>query len=409
MNETLLGGEHFFLRSSVEYSNPQLTVEEAQGIVAARLLEVCGNYFAEYGFHEVARTDVGEICERLRKPLLGRVVAFLLNTDDVEPDRYSMNPLKASIVKSGQSAFPSAVVTTGELEIDQRFLRKYEGTLIARPEAELISRHLETCDGGYMDMVDSVKYEQLEALSEVVGIDLGLPWIRMPLTVLEKETTDDVLHYIIRESHKDYKSIEQVYRYMGRSMKKKTTLLTVPHSQKGYGSKRAARGRIYFEEGRLKRVKVTYRTTPLYPNAIDPQDVSVARADDVFTIAGDKLANYAFRESPASPQFILYSLGSPEDAVIWHGIGAFGASQLVRSYITTRVACSRNGVFKELNTKYRITPKIPLQLNLVPQSMWVHPVHDNIDASIGCVENVGDLVRMGIKMECLSALRYVRE
>ena len=28
-------GNHFFLRSSVEYSNPQLTVEEVQGIVAA--------------------------------------------------------------------------------------------------------------------------------------------------------------------------------------------------------------------------------------------------------------------------------------------------------------------------------------------------------------------------------------
>ena len=221
MCSMLLGGEHFFLRSSVEYSNPQLTMEEAQGIVAARLLEVCGNYFEEHGLHEVARKDVSEICERLHKPPLGRVVAFLLNTDDVEPDRYSMNPLKASIVKSGQSAFPSAIVTTGGLEIDERFLRKYESTLIARQEAELIQRHLETSDGSYMDMVDSVKYEQLETLSSVVGIDLSLPSIRMPLTVLEKETRDDVLHYIIQESHKDYKSIEQVYRCMGRSMKKK--------------------------------------------------------------------------------------------------------------------------------------------------------------------------------------------
>jgi len=104
MSETLVGGEHFFLRSSVEYTNPQLTVEEAQGIVAARLLEVCGNYFTEYGMHDVGRKEVGELCERLRKPRLGRVVAFLLNTDDVEPDRYSMNPLRASIVKSGMRA-----------------------------------------------------------------------------------------------------------------------------------------------------------------------------------------------------------------------------------------------------------------------------------------------------------------
>jgi len=292
--------------------------------------------------------------------------------------------------------------------MDQRFLQKYEGTLIARWEAELISRHLETCDGEYMDMVDAVKYEALERLSDDIGIDLGLPAIRMPLTMLGQEAPDGVLHYIVRESHKDYQSIEQVYRCMGRSMKKKTTLLTVPHSQKGYGSKRAARGRIYFEGARLSRVKVRYRTTPLYPNAIDPEDISVARAEDVFTIDGSQLANYVFRACPSSPQFILYSLGSPEDAVIWHGIGAFGASQLVQSYITTRVACSGEGLLPELGTRYQMSPKIPLQLNLVPQGMWVHPVHDNIDASVGCVENVEDLVHMGIRMEGLSPHEYVR-
>ena len=42
----------------------------------------------------------------LKKPPQGIVVPFLLNTDDVEPDRYSMNPLKHSLVESGQSAFP---------------------------------------------------------------------------------------------------------------------------------------------------------------------------------------------------------------------------------------------------------------------------------------------------------------
>ncbi len=408
ISETMIGGEHFFLRSSVEYSNPQLTVEEAQGIVAARLLEVCGNYFAEYEMHDIDRKDVEELCERLQKPQMGRVVAFLLNTDDVEPDRYSMNPLRASIMKSGQSAFPSAEVRTEKLAIDQRFLRKYEGTLISRWEAELIGRHLETCNDGYMDMVDAVKYDALKRLSEDIGIDLVLPAMRMPLTVLEQESTDEVVHYIIRGSHKDYQSIEQVYRCMGRSMKKKTTLLTVPHSQKGYGSKRAARGRIYFEGARLSRVKVRYRTTPLYPNAIDPEDISVARAEDVFTVDGGQLTNYVFHACPSSPQFILYSLASPEDAVIWHGIGAFGASQLVQSYITTRVACSREGMLPVLGTRYRMLPKIPLQLNLVPQSMWVHPVHDNIDASVGCVENVEDLVRMGIRMEGLSPREYVR-
>src|SRR4030043_428953 len=103
-------GNHFFLRSSVEYSNPQLTVEEVQGIVAARLLEVCGNYFHEKGLREPDAGDFAELCERLKKPSQGRIIAFLLNTDDVEADRYSMNPLKKSIVMSGQSAFPAAYV-----------------------------------------------------------------------------------------------------------------------------------------------------------------------------------------------------------------------------------------------------------------------------------------------------------
>jgi hypothetical protein len=33
--------EHFYLRSSVEYTNPQLTVEEVQGVVGTRLLTAC--------------------------------------------------------------------------------------------------------------------------------------------------------------------------------------------------------------------------------------------------------------------------------------------------------------------------------------------------------------------------------
>ncbi|MCK5402823.1 hypothetical protein KAI60_01805, partial [Candidatus Bathyarchaeota archaeon] len=83
-----LHGEHFFLRSSVEYSNPQLTVEEVQGIIAARLIEVSGNYFDHYGNKKVTKGDIKEMCERLSKPSSGKIVSFLLNTDDVEPDRY---------------------------------------------------------------------------------------------------------------------------------------------------------------------------------------------------------------------------------------------------------------------------------------------------------------------------------
>ena len=328
-NDVTLDGGQFFLRSSVEYSNPQLTVEEIQGIIAARVLEVCGNYFHQYGLHQANGKDIDEICEMLKKSSQGTIVSFLLNTDDIEADRYSMNPLKESIVNSGQSAFPCGTVKTEKLEIDRKFAQKYEGALICKSEVERIARHFESCNNNYMDMVDAVKFEHLESLSESFGINLCLYSMRMPLTIMEKETTDDLLHYIIRKTHTDYQSIECVYKCMGRSMKNLTTLLTVPHSKKGYGSKRAARGRIYFEGAKLKSAKVDYRTALLYPNAIDPGDVSVARADDSFRVEGDRLVNYDFKQTPSSPQFFLYSLASPENAVLWHGIGAFGASELL--------------------------------------------------------------------------------
>ncbi len=408
-NDVTLDGGQFFLRSSVEYSNPQLTVEEVQGIIAARVLEVCGNYFHQYGLHQANGKDIDEICEMLKKSSQGTIVSFLLNTDDIEADRYSMNPLKESIVNSGQSAFPCGTVKTEKLEIDRKFVQKYEGALICKSEVERIARHLESCNNNYMDMVDAVKYEHLENLSESFGINLCLYSMRMPLTIMEKETTDDLLHYIIRKTHTDYQSIECVYKYMGRSMKKLTTLLTVPHSEKGYGSKRAARGRIYFEGAKLKSVKVDYRTALLYPNAIDPGDVSVARADDSFTVEGDKFVNYDFKQTPSSPQFFLYSLASPENAVLWHGIGAFGASELLKSYTTTRLACARNLLIEGLDEKYGIASEIPLQFNLVPKFMWFHPTHHNIDASIGCVENLRDLANLGMKMEHLSTDQYVRK
>lgn len=408
-NDISADGSQFFLRASVEYSNPQLTVEEVQGIIAVRLLEVCGNYFHQYGLHEVGEKDVDEICEALKKPSQGRIVSFLLNTDDIEPDRYSMNPLKESIVNSGQSAFPAATVKTEKLEVDQKFAEKYQSSLICRSEIERIARCLQLCNNNYMDMVDVAKYEHLESLSQSFGINLSIPSTRMPITVLKKETTDGLLHHVIRETHADYQSFERVYGWMGRSMKNLTTLLTIPHSQEGYASKRAARGRIYFEGAKLKSVKVDYRTTLLYPNAIDPADVSVARADASFTVEGEKLVNYDFNETPSSPQFFLYSLASPEDAVLWHGIGAFGASELLKSYTTTRLACSTGSSIRNLKEKYGKTVRIPLQFNLIPKYMWFHPVHRNIDASIGCIQNLEDLANLGMRMEHLPTDQYIRK
>jgi hypothetical protein len=353
--------------------------------------------------------DVDTICELLKKPSEGRIVPFLLNTDEIEADRYSMNPLKESIVSSGQSAFSCARVITEGLNIDPTFAQKYNGSLICKSEIELIAKHLHSCNNSYVDMVDAVKYEQLENLSAPFGINLHVYSMRMPLSVLEKETPGGLLHYVIQKAHADYETFECIYRCMGRSMKNLTTLLTVPHSSKGYSSKRAARGRVYFDGTRLKNVKVDYRTVLLYPNAIDPADVSVAKADDSFTVEAEKLTNYDYKQTPSSPQFFLYSLASPENAVLWHGIGAFGASELLKSYTTTRLACARDLLIGGLNAKFGVTTRLPLQFNLVPKFMWFHSVHRNIDASIGCVEDLKFLADLGMKMEHLSTEQYIRK
>ena len=285
--------ERFYLRGSVEYTNPQLTVEEVQGIVGTRLLETCANYFYERGLHQPEDGDVVALAELLKKPTQGYIVPFLLNTDDVEADRYSMNPLKQSIVDSGQSAFPAANVKTDQLKIDEAYLKKYDGTLISQKEATLITESLQASNGSYLDLVDSIKYSQLKDLSEFFGMDLSLYALRMPLSTLQTENKDGLLHYIIRESNRDYASIEEAYTCMGRSMKNRTTLLTVPHSKKGFGSKRAARGKLHFENGKLLDAAVKYKTTPLYPNAMDPEDVAVAVCDDSFTVTGEKLSDYS--------------------------------------------------------------------------------------------------------------------
>jgi hypothetical protein len=404
-NNMSFEGNHFFLRGSVEYSNPQLTLEEVQGIIGARMLETCGNYFHNYGLHEPNAADVAEICEALKNSTEGPIIAFLLNTDDIEPDRYSMNPLKESIVTSGQSAFPVAYVKTENLKIDRKFVDKYQGNLICEREVEPLTRQLENSKGSYMDFVDSIKYAQMEELSETFGMNLGLYALRMPIATLQAETKDDLLHHIISETHGDYDSISQAYDCMRRSMAKRTTLLTVPHSQKGFGSKRAARGKLHFEGTKLKSVSVEYQTTRLYPNEIDPEDVSIAKAEDSFTVSGEKLADYSFLETPSSPQFFLYSLDSPENAVLWHGIGAFAAPKLLQSYVSVRDSCRRGRLIRGLQEKYGVNTDDPLQFNLVPEGMWVHPVHRNIDASMGCVENLTDLARGGMKLEQLSGFQ----
>ena len=397
--------ERFYLRGSVEFTNPQVTVEEIQGVIGTRLLETCGNYYCEHGLHQPNESDVKALVELLKKPSSGYIVPFLLNTDDVEPDRYSMNPLRQSIIDSGQSAFPAANVKTDQLRIDESFLKKYEGSLISQKEAELIANNLQACQGSYLDFVDSVKYTQFNEMAEFFGMDLSLYSLRMPLSTLQTEGNDGLLHHIISESHQNYATIEQAYTCMGRSMTKRTTLLTVPHSKKGFGSKRAARGKLHFDNGNFLDTSIKYKTTALYPNAIDPENVSFAVCDDNFTVTRQKLADYCFDETPSSPQFFLYSMGSPEDAAIWHGVGTFGSTQLLQSYSSARNACINGKLIKDLHTKYNVRLGVPLQLNMSAEHMWSHPIHRNIDASIGCVENLVDLVHRGMRIEYLSAFK----
>lgn len=407
--ETRLVKKHFFLRASAEYANPQLTLEELQGIIAARLLETCCGYMAKNNLTEPSQSDIVEIAEMLGKPSKGTIVPFLLNTDDVEPDRYSINPLRASIADSGQSAFPSASVTTDRLSVDPSFLAKYDGSLVSRDDLASINMHLKEGPGSYLDFVDSVKYDMLRKASEVLRMDLCIPTYRMPLDVLKKEKPGQPMHRLIQESHHGYDTIGSIYGLMGRNLgKRKTLLLTVPHSPKGFGSKRAAQGSIAFMQDHFDQIKVQYKTTLLYANELDKEetDVSAARADDTFSVEAEKIANYDYSQTPSSPQFALYDVLSPEDAALWHGIGVFGGAELIRSILSVRSACLRKAVLGEVACRGN---KPPLQLNLVPDKMWRHPKYGNIDASVGCVQNLAGLVNTGICVAPLSVKERLDE
>ncbi len=82
---------------------------------------------------------------------------------------------------------------------------------------------------------------------------------------------------------------------------------------------------------------------------------------------------------------------------MWHGIGAFGAPQLLQSYTHVRHMCKSGRLIRNLQEKFNLNLDVPLQLNLAPDAVWVHPVHRNIDASMGCGADFGDLARMGIE------------
>jgi len=73
------------------------------------------------------------------------------------------------------------------------------------------------------------------------------------------------------------------------------------------------------------------------------------------------------------------------------------------------LACAKNLLVTGLSSKYKVTKRMPLQFNLIPKYMWFHPVHRNIDASIGCIEDLKFVAGLGVKMEHLSTEQYIRK
>ncbi|MEM3041900.1 MAG: hypothetical protein QXG97_07775 [Nitrososphaerota archaeon] len=403
----IFDGTHFFLRTSFEYSSPQVTLEELQGMVAARLLEVSSNYMLETGVKFFESSDIDQICEALAKPPCGTVIPFSLQTDDIEPDRYSNNPLRKSIVESGRSAFPVAYVTTEGLSYDRDFLEKYKGSLVTEEEFEFGKTCLEEFDR-YVDFVDYYKRWQFNDAATQLGICLNIPTLRMPLETLIEEGSSGPLHSVIERCHDGYDSLDRIYRLMGRNINKKKTLLpTVPHSRKGYGSKRCARGRLVFSGKMFSLVKVKYETSKLYPNMADPNDVSIAVGEDMFELPADRFVRYSYAETPTSPQFALYILLSPEDASIWHGVGAFEGSDILKSYSSVQSAFFAGEILQGVK-KVRRRSGPALAFNLVPEKMWRHPIYENIDASIGCVSDLRMFLSKELKVTQLHTCRGVR-
>jgi len=394
----------FFLRASTEYSNPQLTLEDLQGILTARLLEACANYTLE-AEKEITVEDAQEVAKRVEEPPKGAIVPFLMNTDDVEPDRYSVNPLRESIVTTGKSAFPAYNITTDGLSMDEAFLKKYTGILISNDEVSRIQFYIENMER-YVDAVDAMKYEQLNKLSDQLGIQLVIPALRMPLETLSLEGEGGVAHQLICQTHSDYDTISLLYELMGRSITKRKTLLpVVPHSSKGIGSKRAASGKLTFENTEFRGIKVSYRPTLLYPNDVDESDVSIAKAcEDLYVDAKD-LIEYSFKRTPASPQFALYSILSPEAAAVWHGIGVHQGAEIVKSYVSIHSAHSQGHIFPGIPKPFK---GIPLQLDLVAEKMLRHPTHGNIDASVGTVD-LAELLKTPMATRVLQMNEFLRK
>ncbi|MCI4369333.1 MAG: hypothetical protein L3K09_07220, partial [Thermoplasmata archaeon] len=210
-------GTDYLLRTSFEFASPQLTLEELQGILVARLLASSSAFLAEHPGDSLGEGSLREIGTILAEPVKGVAVPFLLNVDDIEADRYSINPLRASILASGQSALPVHRVRGDGLASDPAFVAKYLGALVSPLDLKEIAEEL-AGDGGYAEFVERVKYRQLARLSEALGVDLAIPSYRLPLAPLAAESGNGPIHDLVRSCHRDLSSLREVYSLFGREM-----------------------------------------------------------------------------------------------------------------------------------------------------------------------------------------------
>ncbi len=397
----------FFLRTSTEYSNPQLALFDLQGILTSRLLESTASFMLAHETPEIRPQDYDEIVERLAADATGPITPFLLNTDESEPDRYSINPFRASIVASGQSPLPSFNVRMNGLKLDPNFVSKYKDTLVTEQEAAWMEDARSQFPSDiYIDFIDSLKYQQLQNLSERTGIHLSIPAMRMPLTRMRDSVYGPHLKRIIELGHQDYETLRRLYRLMGRNLRKhKTLLLTVPHSVHGAGSKKAGRGRLNLEGEKLTGITVQYTTTSLYHNEIDPTDPAIARCEEEIYVESIRIHHYDYDITPSSMQFALYGMLSPEDGAIWHGIGEFQGEEIVKSYVSVHEACVTEKLFSEIPIPCRGTP---VQFDLDGASLMRHPAHGNTDASIGTVSDLGALITRTTRVDVLPVENYIR-